>query len=238
MAEWANKAVSAIDDHLPADAGRLPDPRPNSVGPAISRLARPPLARLPRGRARAHSRMVRFFRVALPLTMVGVIGTLAGLVAAHAVKREAAAKRDADTPIRMVNPHFFGRDNQGRAFTLGARQASRDENAFQRVILEFPTVTLDVDGAHPSSLTADHGVYREDTRILLLKGHVRANDAKTSTFATDEALVNTRTGVVNGASALSSETPVGEVKSKSFDVYDKGDKVIFKGGVHARLNGR
>ena len=42
--------------------------------------------------------------------------------------------------------------------------------------------------------------------------------------------------VVNGADAIDSRTPLGTLNSKSFDVYDKGDRVIFKGGVHARLN--
>ena len=38
----------------------------------------------------------------------------------------------------------------------------------------------------------------EDTRILYLRGHVRADKAAVSTFATDQAVVNTRTGVVSG----------------------------------------
>ena len=108
------------------------------------------------------------------MIMLGVIGLLVTLVVAHAVRRQAAAHNDASTPIRMVNPHFFGRDSQGRAYTLGARQASRDEASFQTVLLNYPTVTLDVNGLHPSTLTADSGVYHEDTRILFLKGHVRA----------------------------------------------------------------
>ncbi len=198
--------------------------------------ANPPPSRFPHGKARAHSILVRVLRWVLPAIMLAVIVALAALVGVHAVRRQAAAHKDASTPIRMVNPHFFGRDNQGRAFTLGARQAARDEQSFQKVLLSYPTVTLDVDGAHPSTLTADNGVYHEDTRMLFLKGHVRADNSKVSTFATDEALVDTRTGVVKGASALSSRTPVGDVKSGSFDVYDKGDRVIFKGGVHARLN--
>ncbi len=209
-----------------------------SVTPPFTAGARenPPASRAPRGKARAHSVLVHVLRWLLPAIMVAVVATLAGLVAIHAIKRQAAAHKDATTPIRMVNPHFFGRDNQGRAFTLGARQAARDEQSFQVVLLSYPAVTMDVDGPHPSTLTADTGVYHEDTRILYLKGHVRADNSKASTFATDEAVVNTRTGVVNGASALSSRTPVGDVKSGSFDVYDKGDRVIFKGGVHARLN--
>ncbi|MGI9169989.1 MAG: LPS export ABC transporter periplasmic protein LptC [Caulobacteraceae bacterium] len=195
-------------------------------------------SRAPRGKARAHSALVHVLRWLLPAIMVMVVAGLATLVAVHAVKRQAAAREDASTPVRMVNPHFFGRDNKGRAFTLGARQATRDERSFQTVLLAYPSVTMDVDGDRPSTLTADAGVYHEDSRILYRKGHVRAADAKTSTFATDEATVDTRSGAVKGASALSSHTPIGDLKSRSFDVYDKGDRVIFKGGVHARLNRR
>jgi lipopolysaccharide export system protein LptC len=168
--------------------------------------------------------------------MVGVVAALVGLVVAHAVRRHDAAHRDAVTPIEMINPHFFGRDSQGRAYTLGARQAARDEQSFQRVLLNYPSVTLDTEGAHPSTLTADHGVYHEDTRMLYLQGHVRADNAKASRFATDEAIVNTRTGSVTSPSALAGATPLGNVQSNSFDVFDKGDRVVFKGGVHARLN--
>ena len=203
-----------------------------TLGPAGGR------ERLPRGKARSHTRLVRFLRVALPLVMVGVVAALAVLVVSHAVRRQAAAHQDSTTPIRMTNPHFFGRDNQGRAFTLGAREAARDEKSFQVVLLRFPTLTLGVGGPAPRNLTADSGVYHEDTRMLLLTGHVRANDAKSARFATNQALVNTRTGAVTGAQALATQTTQGAVKSNSFDVYDKGNRVIFKGGVHARLNAR
>jgi lipopolysaccharide export system protein LptC len=191
---------------------------------------------MPRGKARAHSRFVHFLRFALPLLMAGVISGLAGLVVSHAVRRQAAAHQDADAPIRMTNPHFFGRDNQGRAFTLGARDAARDEKSMQVVLLQFPSLILGVGGPAPRILTADSGIYHEDSRMLLLRGHVRANDAKATSFATNEALVNTRTGQVSGAAALANQTTQGAVKSNSFDVYDKGNRVIFKGGVHARLN--
>jgi len=201
-------------------------------------MSAPPAAgRPPRGKARAHSRFVRILRVALPLTMVAVVASLAGMVISHAMRREAAAHKDSDTPIRMTNPHFFGRDNQGRAFTLGARQAARDEGSFQTVLLQYPTLTLDSGGPHPATLTADAGVYHEDSRLLLLKGHVRGDSQKTAQFATDEALVNTKTGVVTGPSALAAKGAPGDVNAKSFDVFEKGDRVIFKGGVHARLNG-
>jgi lipopolysaccharide export system protein LptC len=193
----------------------------------------------PRGKARAHSRFVRVLRWLLPLIMVGMVATLLGLIVAHALRRRDAAWRDANTPIELVNPHFYGRDSQGRPYTLGARQAARDTRSFQTVLLSFPTFVLyasDADRTKPSTITADTGVYHEDSRLLDLKGHVRAQNARSSRFAADQAVVDTRTGRVTSPSALSSQTPLGDLQSTGFDVFDKGDRVVFNGGVHARLN--
>jgi lipopolysaccharide export system protein LptC len=104
------------------------------------------------------------------------------------------------------------------------------------VLLTAPSIELGTDRPNPSHLTADGGVYHEDTRVLLLRGHVRATDAKSGRFASDEAVVNTRTGSVVGPRPVASQSAGGAVSSKSFDVYDKGDRVVFKGGVHARPN--
>lgn len=191
---------------------------------------------MPRGKARAHSRFVKVLRVILPLIMIGVIATLAALVIEHAVRRHAAAHQDQATPIRMTNPHFFGRDNQGRAFTLGARLAARDQTSLQVVLLDFPTLILDVGGLHPSNLSADSGVYHEDTRMLFLMGHVRGANAAGARFATDKAVINTRTGAVVGPGVLGAQNGQGSVTSNSYAVKNKGETVIFRGGVHARLH--
>jgi lipopolysaccharide export system protein LptC len=201
----------------------------------LASSTRGPNMPMPRGKARAHSRFVRFLRVLLPLLMIAVIGLLTTLVVQHAVRRQAAAHQDASTPIRMTNPHFFGRDNQGRAFTLGAHEAARDERSLQVVLLQFPSLIMDVGGLHPSNLTADSGVYHEDSRMLLLRGHVRGANAVGEKFATDQALVNTKTGMVQGPQALAAQTSQGTVKSNGYDVFNKGQTVVFKGGVHAQL---
>ena len=203
-----------------------------NVEPAHATGLGPP----PRGKARVHSLLVRVLRVLLPAIMVGTVGALTAFVALHAVRRADAVQKDAATPIEMINPHFFGRDSQGRPYTLSARQAARDPRSFQRVLLSYPAMTLDANGPKPSTVTADTGVYHEDSRILYLKGHILANNATSSRFATDEAVVDTRTGAVTSPTALSSRTSAGDLQSKGFDVFDKGDRVVFKGGVHARLN--
>jgi len=168
--------------------------------------------------------------------MLGVIAALASLVVIHAIRRQQATQLDVTAPIHMVNPHFFGRDTQNRPYTLSAREASRDPVSFQRVLLTGPLIILDTGAPRPARLTADKGVYKEDTRILVLTGHVRGVDAKNVQFASDEAVVDTRTGKVSGPRAMANDPLQGAIQSKTFEVEDKGDRVIMKGGVHARLN--
>jgi len=202
--------------------------------PPVPRPSGPP----PRGKPRVHSQVVRALRVLLPLIMLGVIAALAGLVVMHAIRRQQATRLDVTAPIHMVNPHFFGRDTQNRPYTLSAREASRDPSSFQRVLLTGPLIVLDTGARRPARLTADKGVYKEDTRILVLTGHVRGVDAKNVQFASEEAVVDTRTGKVSGPRAMANDPTQGAIQSKTFEVEDQGDRVIMRGGVHARLNAR
>jgi lipopolysaccharide export system protein LptC len=187
---------------------------------------------------RAHSRLVHLLRWLLPSGIVAILVILGVFVAEDALHSAGAATKDAPTQIRMVNPHFLGRDDQGRAFNLAARQARRDDKDMQRVFLDAPVMEMDVDGQHPSTLTADSGVYREDTRILQLTGHVRVDDSKASTVATDEAVVDTRAGTVNGRAAIAARGPTGAIEGGSYTASDKGDRLILRGGVHAQLKAR
>jgi len=193
---------------------------------------------LVRRRARAHSRLVLAMRWVLPTLILALLGLLGAFVIGQAVRAAAARPKEMPTQIRMVGPHFIGRDNQGRAFNLAARLAVRNDSNMQQVMLGSPVIVMDVDSDHPKTLTADHGVYDEDTHLLHLNGHVRVDDAAASTVATDEALVDTKAGTVSGVSALNGTGPMGQIHAGHYRAAEKGQTVILSGGVHAQLKGR
>ena len=193
-------------------------------------------AHLTNAQLRAHSRLVRTARVILPVLTLGLASSLAIMVGSHALRVQASAPRETVSHIRMVNPHFYGRDRQGRAFELTAAEATRADGDMQEVLLDHVVVTLDVSGAHPSRLSADHGVYREDTRILRLTSNVHVDDGRASSIVTNHAIVDTRAGTVSGARGVASQTTAGAISAGNYSVLEKGDRVIFHGGVHARVN--
>ena len=208
-----------------------------TVNPAAGAAPARPSAII-RRQARAHSRLVRLMRWLLPAAIVALLAVLGAFVAMEARRSEAAKPREIPTEIRMVGPRFLGRDDSGRAFNLSARQAARNDSDMREVILSFPVMTLDVDGAHPKTLTADNGVYREDTRLLRLNGHVQVDDATATSAATDQAVVDTRAGTVTGTTPVAGTGMLGHVQAHSYEVLDKGQRVILRGGVHATLKGR
>jgi len=171
----------------------------------------------------------------LPTLILAMLGLLGAFVVGEALRAAAARPKEVPTQIRMISPHFIGRDNQGRAFNLSSRQAVRDDSDMQRVYLTAPVMMLDVDSPHPKTLTADRGVYDEDTRMLRLNGHVRGDDSTNSTAGSDSALVDTRAGTVSGTSRISGVGPMGEVQGGSYTASQKSDVIVMHGGVHAVL---
>ena len=190
-----------------------------------------------RRRARAHSRLVAALRWLLPTLILSMLGLLGAFVVGQALRAAAARPKELPTQIRMISPHFVGRDDQGRAFNLAARLAVRDDSNMQRVHLTAPVMVLDVDSDHPKTLTADRGVYDEDTRMLRLNDHVRMDDSTNSTAGTSEALVDTRAGTVTGVHSMSGTGPQGQIQAGSYTATQNSQTIVMHGGVHAVLKG-
>jgi lipopolysaccharide export system protein LptC len=195
-------------------------------------------AALIRRRARAHTRLVMLVRWLMPTLILALLGLLGAFVVDQALRSASARPRELPTQIRMVGPHFIGRDDQGRAFNLAAHMAMRDDTNMQRVVLKSPVLVMDVDNPHPKTLTADNGVYDENTHLLHLTGHVRIDDSTASTVATDEALVDTKAGTVSGVAPLQGSGPMGMIQAGSYTASEKGQVLEMHGGVHAQLKGK
>ena len=54
-------------------------------------------------------------------------------------------------------------------------------------------------------------------------------------FETAASLFDTKTGELVGSGPIQGSGSLGEITAKSYGVYDKGDRMVFKGGVHTRL---
>jgi lipopolysaccharide export system protein LptC len=188
-------------------------------------------------RWRRRSRVIGYLRIALPAAIGLILITMLGFVVHTTIVGREAAKSEADAPIQLINPRFVGRDEKGRAFVLTASSAVRDDNDYQRVMLDKPTLIFDEEGVNPTRITANSGVYREDRRVLNLDGGVKMSGGNIN-FDTASSIFNTATGELEGQGQISGIGSLGEITAKSYGVYDKGERLVFKGGVRGRIDSK
>lgn len=185
-------------------------------------------------RWRRRSRLIRTLRIVLPATIVLIFLALAASVAWSTFSSQPRLARSQDEPIRLVKPRFVGRDDKGRAFVLTAESAVRDRLDYQRVILKKPALVLDEGGPDEMRLNGADGIFHEQNQKLELFGGVHIADTK-SAFATAASLFDAKTGEVIGSGPIQGAGGLGEINAKSYGVYDKGARLVFKGGVQTRI---
>lgn len=186
---------------------------------------------------RRRSRLVRRMRVILPVCIGLIMASMVGFVIQATVVGQKVKSNDADAPIQLINPRFVGRDKKGRAFVLTAKTATRDPKDYQRVLLDTPMLVLDEEGDRPVRVSAKAGVYREEAKVLNLEGGVKLNGGDLN-FTTASSVFNTATGELEGHGEIQGAGALGEIIAKSYGVYDKGERMVFKGGVHSRIESK
>ena len=186
-------------------------------------------------RWRRRSQAVRVMRVVAPGTIVLILAGLGGMIAYNALKPSAEPAQEVNQPIRLINPRFVGRDDRGRAFVITAGSATRDPREYQKVYLDHPALVLDEQGPDPTRIVAKAGVFHENTGKLEVSGGVRLAFSK-GAFETAESQFDTKTGELVGSGPVQGSGALGQIDAKSYGVYDKGDRMVFQGGVHTRLN--
>jgi lipopolysaccharide export system protein LptC len=179
---------------------------------------------------------VQMLQIALPglaaLVVLGLVGQ--GALRALASRARPAAAE----PLRMDNPRFSGLMNDGRTFLITAVSALRDPADVGKLTLQSPRLVRGVGMPEASEVTSQTGEYRQDASTLLLKGDVRIENGRGTRINSQQALIDTRTGdLVNGGAVMGANAN-GAIQAGGYSVTDKGDRVVFKGGVRARLDAR
>ena len=185
-------------------------------------------------RWRRRSRVVAALRIVLPGLIGLILAGLGASVAYTTLTGQRAPPGKASDPIRLVNPHFIGRDARGRPFVLSSVTATRDPRDYNRVYLDRPNLVLDEDGPDPLHIISKSGIFHEDTGKLEVTGGVRLSGAR-GAFDTAQSVYDIKSGELEGSGPVHGLGSLGEISAKSYGVYDKGERMVFSGGVHTRL---
>lgn len=178
---------------------------------------------------------VRRLRLALAVFAIGVGAVVVGQASWRSLASSKIQTQAASTPLLLNKPRFTGVLKDGRAFLITADHAERDAKDQNLVRLTTPVLVRGYGAPNPSQATAKTGVYREAEHTLLLSQDVKITSAEGYDFNAPQALIDMRTGEVSGDSGIAGSGPRGSTQANSYNVTDKGDRVVLKGRVRTRL---
>lgn len=184
-------------------------------------------------RWRTRTRRVAFARRLLPATIVAIVLAMTGWIIGRALLPPGLTR--VAVPEVMPNPRFYGQDDQDRPYQISALRALRNAATDKMVVLSDPSISL--GGARMGARTAG---FHTDTGVLTLQGEVAFDDGKGSKLTTDQAVVDTRKGTVQGSQAeggvgVHAEGPMGDIRADSYQVTEQGKRIILRGKVHGRI---
>ncbi len=209
-------------DHVPLSAGSSPAMNPQRLARAMEKWRR-------------RSRMIHFWRRALPLLMILIVGAVLTLVAINTLFAQRGTSSQ-DQEIRMLSPKFLGRDKTGRPYTVIAKVAVRDPVHPERITLDQPDMVLQsINADPPTHVYSATGLYNETTHMLNLDGQVHYDDGKGDVFISEHALVDTDEGTVDGQSPITGTGPLGQTSSSAYSIKDRGKDMLFIGNVKSHI---
>jgi lipopolysaccharide export system protein LptC len=183
------------------------------------------------------SRRIATARKLLPASIVVILLAMTAWIVARALLPESLAR----IPIAevMPNPRYFGRDDKDRPFQISALKALRNAATDKTVVLTDPSISL--GGSRMGAKTA---AFHLDNGVLTLQGDVAFDDGSGSKLTADQAIVDTKAGVVRGEKASSGgsgvhvEGPMGDIRADAYEVTDQGKRIVLRGAVHGRVTSR
>ena len=84
-------------------------------------------------RWKRRSALVRASRVVLPALCLAILAALAGMAGLSTLMSRTAGRQPAQPQIRMLKPHFQGRNDNSQPFLITADSAVRDDVDASRV---------------------------------------------------------------------------------------------------------
>jgi lipopolysaccharide export system protein LptC len=139
--------------------------------------------------------------------------------------------------VRMINPSFYGRDENLTPYAVTADVAIRRRSGPGTTDLEQPRLNYDFlnVGDEASRVVAETGAYDPEARILDLFTNVNLQTEEGYTFNSEHARVFLNEERVAGEEPVEGTGPMGTIRADRFEIRDGGQHVIFEGRVRARI---
>src|SRR5215472_11713691 len=222
--------------------GRLSYPSMIPLPPARAsrRIGRSEGERVFRAAAR-HSRFVRFFRLAIPATILAIVATLIVATFFNPFRLIAAFPIDpgkislSGTKIIMELPRLNGFTTDSRPYELTARAAAQDLTKPEVLELKDISAVVELKDGQRVTIKSINGVYDTKGEMLRLNDHITLNSTSGYEGHLSEASVNVASGNIISESPVELKLPNGLLNANRMEVMENGALILFGGGVEVTL---
>ena len=191
--------------------------------------------------AQRHSRVVRFYRGAIPVSLIVILASIAAI--AYFQPQRFLAKLSVDpakvvvsgTKINMEAPKLGGFTRDGRPYELTATAAAQDLT--NPTLLELKDVRAKIAMQDKSTveLTAASGLYDTKGDTMLLRTNVVVTSSAGYSVRLNEAKLDVKTNRIISDQPVDVALSNGTVKANRLEVSDNGDTMLFEGNVDVTL---
>ena len=185
--------------------------------------------------ARRRSRLIaalrRFFVAGAGASFAAVFV----FMALHAVEGGFnAGQYAASEPLRMINPRFVGRTENGGPYQLSAEVAERAVGENQPIELVAPVYRTEAG----TIMLAPRGIYDELAQTVVFDGEVLFSDRNGNRFTTPNMIVDLEKGTLTGRGGVTGAGPLGVLQAGSYELRDSDRALVLGGGVRGQIPDR
>jgi lipopolysaccharide export system protein LptC len=146
----------------------------------------------------------------------------------------AATQFDSAEPLRMINPRFIGRSENGGPYQLSAEVAERAQGENQPIELISPVYRTEAG----TIMLAPRGVYDERTQRVVFDGEVLFSDSNGNRFTTPSMIVDLEAGTLTGRGGVTGAGPLGVLQADAYELRDSDRALVLRGGVRGQIPDR
>jgi len=192
--------------------------------------------------ARRHSVRVRFLRLALPVGIVLLLGSVVGLTYFNPARLLERLPLDpgkmtiSGTKVTMAAPRLAGFTNDQRAYELTARAASQDITRPNMLELEGIRAKVELQDKAVVELKAATGNYDRTSDMLTLLDDILLTSTTGYEARLTQAQIDVKAGHVVSRKPVHVKMLNGTLTANGLEVVDRGEVARFEGNVVMNLN--
>lgn len=134
-------------------------------------------------------------------------------------------------PLRMINPRFVGRTDQGGPYQITAELAERAQGEGQPIELIAPVYRTEAG----TVMLAPRGLYDEAAERLVFQGDVLFSDSGGNRFTTPDMTVDLALGKLIGQGGVTGAGPLGVVRADAYELRQEDRALVLRGGVRGQI---